>query len=400
MMGGQELRRENLWRVLAAAVPSSFLSQLGFYAMLPLLPALLAGQWHVTSGWETGVALFVLSVSMRAAAVLLSRMMRTWPLRLSVCGGLSIAALSFGSLGLANQVANVVVLLGVAGVGISVSGMALRVFATESLQSSDRRTTVFSAIQVGANLAAAAGPILGALLLSSSATALLCWVASAYVAAAIVSAIFVPPTRPRTSTERPPLTKETFTALVLDRKVRAAAITSATGCFLYAQLFSSISIHLLSIAESGPLRSSVFVVNALLVVAIQAPISMLMNRRMRGGTAPFAFMRGGVSIFAGAYLVMALLGGTLPGVLLAVVVFSIAEAFFTPMLNTAFAGIGAHRSQLELFNMRQISTSIGESAGSLVGGAVFALSQAAGWNTAYWGALAVLAISVVSTVRK
>ncbi|MHC6223005.1 hypothetical protein [Arthrobacter sp. MMS24-S77] len=115
---------------------------------------------------------------------------------------------------------------------------------------------------------------------------------------------------------------------------------------------------------------------------------------------PFAFMRGGVSLFASAYLVMALLGGTLSGVLLAVVVFSIAEAFFTPILNTVFAGIGGHRSQLELFNMRQISTSIGESVGSLVGGAVFTVSQAAGWNTAYWGALAVLAISVVGVVRK
>ncbi|UKA62892.1 MFS transporter [Arthrobacter sp. FW306-04-A] len=325
---------------------------------------------------------------------------RTWPLRRSVCGGLSIAALSFGSLGLADQVAIVVVLLAVAGVGISVSGMALRVFATESLQSSDRRTTVFSAIQVGANLAAAAGPLLGTLLLSGSTAALLWSVAAGYVAAAIVSAIFVPSTRPRTSKERPPLTRETFAAIVLDRQVRAAAITSATGCFLYAQLFSAISIHLLSVAESGPLRSLVFVVNAFLVVAIEAPISMLMNRRMRGGTPPFAFMRGGVSIFASAYFVMALLGVTLPGVLLAVVVFSIAEAFFTPMLNTVFAGIGGHRSQLELFNMRQISTSIGESVGSLVGGAVFTVSQAAGWNAAYWGALAVLAISVVGAVRK
>lgn len=164
--------------------------------------------------------------------------------------------------------------------------MALRVFATESLQSSDRRTTVFSAIQVGANLAAAAGPLLGALLLNGSTAALLWSVAAGYVAAAIVSAIFVPSKRPRTSKGRPPLTVETFAAIVLDRQVRAAAITSATGCFLYAQLFSAISIHLLFVAESGPLSSSVFVVNALLVVAIQAPFSMLMNRRMRGGTPP------------------------------------------------------------------------------------------------------------------
>jgi len=385
---------------MAAAVPSSLLSQLGFYAVLPVLPVLLTETWGVSSPWAVGLALFTLSASMRGASILLSNLLQGVPLRSGVVGALGASAIAFSLLDLVRGPLPVVALLGLAGVGISVSALSLRVFVSESLQSADRRSTVFSTVQVAANVAAAAGPLIGAVLLDLSATVLLLGVASAYAAAALVALVLVPPTVPRQAAGRPPLTARMFLDIVTEPRVRAATVTAATGCFVYAQLFSAISLQLLTVTGSGPLRSSVFVVNAVLVIMLQAPVTRAVNRRLRASTPPFAFLRGGVAVFAGSALVLALGGRSFGGVVAAIVVFSFAETVFTPMLNTVFSEIGGGRSTLEMFNVRQFASAVGESAGTFVGGSVFALSQVHALDAVYWAAVACLGMLVVAAVRR
>src|SRR5690606_11929160 len=109
--------------------------------------------------------------------------------------------------------------------------------------------------------------------------------------------------------------------------------------------------------------------NALLVIALQAPASAWMNRRMRAGAPAFQFMRTGVVVFALSCAVLAALGWSFAGIVAAIVVFSVAEVLFTPMLGTVFAEMSGTRSAMEMFNVRQIASSVGESLGTFVGGA-------------------------------
>jgi MFS family permease len=390
----------SLARTLVAAVPSSLLSQVGFYATLPLLPVLLREHWSIQSSWLVGLALFALSASMRGSSVLLSNWLQGLPLKTAVAGGLGTSAVAFFWLQAVTAPVWVVLGLALAGLGISVSALALRVFVAESLDSSDQRNTVFSAVQVVANVAAAGGPLVGAFLFRSSATTLLLAVTFAFTCAALLALALVPATRPQRVQGRPALSRRTLSDMVHDGHVRRAAATTAVGCFLYAQLFSAIAIYLAASTQSAPQYSFVFVMNAVLVIALQAPASVWMNRRMRGGAPAFAYMRAGVTVFAVSCAVLAVVGGSFAGVVGAVVVFSVAEVLFTPMLGTVFAEISGTRSAMEMFNVRQISSSVGESLGTFAGGAFFSLALAHDLAPWYWAALASGTTLFVLTVRR
>lgn len=383
-----------------AAVPSSLLSQMGFYATLPLLPMLLREHWSIKSSWLVGLALFTLSASMRGSSVLLSNWLQRLPLKAAVAGGLGTSAIAFFCLQLVTTPVWVVLGLAMAGFGISVSALTLRVFVAESLDSSDQRNTVFSGIQVVANVAAAGGPLVGAFLLSSSAPTLLLTVGCAYTGAALLAIALIPATRPNRIQGRPALSQHTLNDMVHDGQIRRAATTTVVGCFLYAQLFSAIAIYLASTTPSAPQYSVVFVMNAVLVIVLQAPASGWMNRRMRDGTPAFTYMRAGVAVFAASCALLAAAGGSFAGVVCAVVVFSIAEVLFTPMLGTVFAEISGSRSAMEMFNVRQISSTVGESIGTFVGGAIFSFALAHSLAHWYWATLAASTTLFVLVVRR
>ncbi|WP_199732107.1 MFS transporter [Cellulomonas triticagri] len=389
-----------VWRTTAVAVPSSFLSQLGFYAVLPLLPALLPDVWGVRSPWVVGTALLVLSVSMRGSSILISNLLQRVPSRLAVAGSLGAASAAFLVLSAARGPAPVLLLLAIAGAGISVSALSLRVLVTDSLARADLRSTVFAAVQVAANVAAAAGPLVGAYLVDLSPRLLLGSVAASFGAAAGTALVLVPAdAAPSPAAGRPPFTTRLFVDIVRVPRLRSAAVTAAVGCFLYAQLFSAVVLQLTSLTDSGPLRSTVFVANAVLVIVLQVPVTRAINRRLRRSTPPFAFLRGGVMVFALSALVLAAAGGSLSGVLIGVAVFSVAETLFTPMLNTVFADIRGEGSTLEMFNARQLASAVGESSGAFVGGSVFALALAHDAGPAYWVALALLGSIVAAAFR-
>jgi DHA1 family multidrug resistance protein-like MFS transporter len=393
--------RAEVWRTTAVAVPSSLLSQVGFYAILPLLPVLLPDVWQMTSPWMVGGALFALSASMRGSSILLSNLLRRVPARTAVGGSLGLSAAAFLTMSCSRAPFAVFLLLVLAGAGISVSALSLRVYVTDSLARADLRSTVFSATQVAANVAAAIGPLIGTFLLDLSPTALLLGVSAAYCAAAGVALALVPATSaPAAAGVRPPLTRRMFVDIVRVPQIRAAVVTAATGCFLYAQLFSAIVIQLASVTSSGPVRSSVFVLNAVLVVALQAPVTRAVNRRLRGSTPSFAFLRCGVAVFAASALVLSVAGRSFGGVLAAVVVFSVAETVFSPMLNTVFGDIRSEASTLEMFNVRQLASAVGESSGTFVGGAVLTVALAHGLGPAYWMALSITGAAVVVAVRR
>lgn len=87
-----------------------------------------------------------------------------------------------------------------------------------------------------------------------------------------------------------------------------------------------------------------------------------------------------------------------------VVVFSIGETVFTPVLNVVFADSSAGRPVVESMNMRQLTSAVGESIGSWAGLSVFLFLSQAGFAPAYWFLLMSLAgvavaVFVVRPVR-
>lgn len=402
------MRHDPQRTVLRAVSRSVFvnylLSNLGYYTLLPVLPLIVK---HMQGGeaWYVGTALFVLAFSVRASCLFASRLLHRTTPRVSITGGLLLAAAGFAVLSVSPGPVGILVCLAVAGFGISVNTLMARAFVAMRLTTPGARNTAFSAIQVAVNLAAAAGPVAANLLFGSAGYALcLVAVVALYVVGAVATAVVIPTTqRPSDQDDRIPNgLLGGLRVIVTDPNVRQVAVVALTGWFLYGQLFSALALHISELTQEPLLRSAFFTTNAVLIVLVQLPVSTYAGRRLDTGTPPVVFLTVGVGMFAAAFAVLAGFGGSVAGVFLGVGLFSLAETAFTPFVATAFAEISGKRPVVEVFNLQQIVMAAGESFGAFSGGALFSIAAAHGVQPVYWSVLTIVAMLVVglSTMRR
>ncbi len=378
------------------------LSHLGFFTVLPVLPLLIPRSHPDAGPWFIGAALFAFNFAVRGASLFCAGLLHHVAVRRAMVIGLLMAAAGFALLPVAPGRVGIAACLVLAGTGISTNGLMARVFIAMSLPGTADRNTMFSAVQVAVNVAAALGPIVANILVGRDFdTYLLLSVAGMYLLAAAAVGLLVPRhLRPDDRAVRPPLRLGLLRAVVADPAVRRVSLVTVAGGFLYAQFFTAIALHVSQVTESVGWRAGVFTANAVLVVVVQIPVSAYAARRITAGTSPLALLLAGVGIFAAAFAVMAAGGAALPGVFFAVAVFSLAETFFTPMVNTAFSGIPGDRPVVEVFNLRQIAATAGESAGAFAGGALFAIAASHQAQPAYWAALSALGVLTVALYRR
>lgn len=386
-------------RVSTQVVTQQLLAQLGCYTILPILPVLLGRLGGGLSAWFIGVALFAFNAAIRGASLFCGVMLHHTRVRYSMTAGLLVASAGFLVLPIAPGTAGVLACLLVAGAGISVNGLMARVYVVMRLSTSGARNTAFSAIQTVANVAAALGPLIGNLLLGGEyLTPLMLLVAALYLVAAVVAFATVPADlRPDDGAVRPPLRLGMLKVVLTDPAVRRISLVVAVGLFLYGQFFSAVALKFTQLTESSAVRAAAFVTNAVLVVLLLIPFSAYARRKLAAGARPFAFLLAGVGLFAVAFAVMAVTGETLVGAFAAVVLFSVAEAVISPMISTAFGDLPGDRPAVEVFNMRQVATTTGESLGGFAGGALYLTASAHNVGAAYWVGLSVLGTLIVLT---
>lgn len=387
---------------VATRVVSNFLfANLGMFALLPVLPVWLGRVTDGDDAWFVGFALFVFAFCVRGASLFFAGLLHRTPVRLAMSGGLMVAAVSFAVMTLVDRPVGILLLLILAGAGISANSLMARVYIAMSLPSSPDRNTVFAALQIAVNISAALGPVAANLLFSDQggATVLLA-VAAAYGLAAVVVALSTPKGMvPGDGDVRPPLRFQIIKDMADDNGIRRISVVTIVGTFLYAQLFSALVLHVATLTDSALLRASFFTTNALVIVIAQVPVAMLTKRLLNRGTSPLALLVVGIAGFGVAFLLLGWVGAMLAGTLLAVVMFSLAETVFTPIVNTAFGELPGDRPLVEVFNMRQVAVTIGESSGSFAGGALFLLAASRGATQFYWYALAGSAVLTVVAFR-
>ncbi|OLR94788.1 MFS transporter [Actinokineospora bangkokensis] len=372
------------------------LSHLGFFAVLPVLPVLL-GRWEPAGGAVfVGAALFAFNFAVRGASLFISSLLHRADVRVAMASGLLMAAAGFAVLPVAPGAVGITAALLVAGAGMSTNGLMARVYVALSLETV-ARNTVFAAVQVAVNVSAALGPIAANFMLDNALdTPLLLAVAGTYVLAAAAVLVLLPRgVRPDDGDVRPPLRLGLLRAVVADPHVRRVSVITAAGGFLYAQFFSAVALQVAQVTDDPAWRAGIFTANAVLVVVLQIPVTAYCSRKLGAGTPPVLFLLVGVGTFAAAFALMGATGAAVAGMLAAVAVFSLAETFFTPMVNTAFSVIPGDRPVVELFNLRQVAATAGESVGAFTGGALFLVAAEHGSRPVYWGALAVVGAVVV-----
>ncbi|MYS92349.1 MULTISPECIES: MFS transporter [Streptomyces] len=390
-------------RSVGATIVLDYLfSHLGYFTLLPVLPVLIPELHPGVGAWWVGAALLMLTFALRGGALFVSGYLHRTPTRRAMITGLLLAAVGFGALPVAPGVPGLLLCLVLAGLGISINGLTARAYVVMALPSAGDRTTIFSGIQVAVNISAALGPIAANFLFADGHYGLLvASVAVLYTAAALAVLFSVPGgLRLSDGASRPPLRLGLLKVIVADRQIRRVAVVTAVGSLLYAQLFSALALQIADLTTRPALRAAFFTVNAVLVVALQIPVTVYMRRGMDRGEPAMRYLLMGLLAFSCAFAALGVNGGSLVVAFAAVVVFTFGETLFTPTVSTAFADFGGERPVVEVLNLRQVATAVGESAGSFVGGTFFLLAAAHGVQAGFWYALAATGVLTALLIRK
>lgn len=400
-----KLPRARLLRVGGPLTLDFLLTHLGYFGLLPLLPVVLRDRLSASGAAAVGAALFLLVLSMRLSSLFVSGWLETQPARRCMVGALVLPAAAFAALGLARDLPAVLVLLVVAGLGISVNGVVARATVANAVPERGQRLEVFSAINVAVNVAASVGPLAGALAYRSDAPErLLLPIAGCYVGAALIVAV----TLPRTPAERAvgpssPLARaRALAGLARVPGVWRIAAVCALGWFLYAQLFSAFPLFLADVVHQRELAATYFTANAVLVIALQVPLGRLATKLLGRGRTLAGVMATGCALIAGAFAGLGAFPWTVVLGYLAIAVFSMGEMLFTPLVDTAFAEVPSP-STMDRYNARQVVAAVGESAGSLVGASGYLVLRGPGGPSLYWlllSAASALALGLVTLLAR
>ncbi|TXS39779.1 MFS transporter [Streptomyces sp. t39] len=349
-----------------ALTTAYLLTHLGYFSLLPVLPLLLE---RGAGAAGAGTALLCFTVSARAASVLISGRLERFPARGCMVAGLLLAAGSFMALAARPPFPVLVVLLLAAGCGISVNGLTVRAYVAQAVPDSGARHKLFTAVNLAVNVAASLGPVAGTFLVwAGGGERLWLLVGGCYLLAAATTRLMmpaVPAARGEASTLRRRLT--VVRGILRSPHARRLAAVTALGWFVYAQLFSALPLFLADTVDRRAV-AAYFTANAVAVILLQAPVSALVARRLAAGTPPVTLLRHGCLLLALAFPLTAVVAGQPWLIFAGIVVFSLGEALYVPLVDTAFADL-APESAYESFNARQIVTAAGESLGSFAGAA-------------------------------
>ncbi|WP_100444081.1 MFS transporter [Glycomyces xiaoerkulensis] len=398
-----DVRAERIPGRMRLAVAGDYLlSHLGFFTVSPVLAAVLTASPAPNAELYVGIALFCFAFAMRGASLFLVSALRHLRYRTAMAAGLGVAAVAFLLLGLVTEPLPAIPLLLAAGCGINMNGLMARVYITDSLRAKSNRHRMFTLIQITVNVSAAVGPFIGNLLLEVEPLYLFGVISVCYGFAALVTFGLVPGSlRPDAAAIRSPLRWTTIRSIAMHPRVRLTVGMAILGGFLYAQLFSGISLHVIDTVDNSALRATVFAANAVLVVAVQIPVTALVARWLDREVNPVSVMAIGIGLFCAAFAVMGLAGAWFAGLIAMIVVFSVGETFFTPTMDTAFTAFDNELSSMELVNLRLISNTIGESTGSFIGVSVFLAAVGSGLGSLYWYGLGAIgaALALILTAR-
>ncbi|MGK5543922.1 MFS transporter [Streptomyces sp. URMC 127] len=377
-------------RQLTALVVARATSCAGFFAVLPYLGLWLV-EAHGLSGADAGLVVGAAILANRAGGVLLVPLIHRLGLKASVGAGYLGAVVAFALLGMGLQLpaSGWLVLAALVGLFLAMATTAMK--AQVAAFAPDQRLRGFSYLNMAVNAGSAVGPVIGGFLLEWHASSLpLSAAALDLVALAVVPALpgaWRAPESPR------PAGGGGRGRWLPQRRFVAFSLLVCGTWVAYAQVFDVLPAYLGDAVSTRDL-GLVFTLNAVLVVALQVPVSALSRRVLNRPRAGFAVLCAAANaVLAAAVLLFAFGRSAGLGLILgAMVLFTLSELVWSPLYD---AQVGERRGQLSTtaaYALAGVAWGAAESVGAWLGTLLVvrrsgpeALSPAA---APYWGAAA------------
>ncbi|MFF1828218.1 MFS transporter [Paenarthrobacter sp. NPDC058040] len=381
-------------RVFALIASDQVLSQTAYFALMPVLPLLLTLKLGSAQEQWAALAIGALTLMTRGGSLFVAPFLHKLSVRGCLRFALGLIAVSYAVVAVSGNPWVLVIALGFAGIGFSSNGTGVRSFVVLSTSDKSLQNRGFAVIQVVANCCAALGPVLGTFVLDGGLyTPFLLSVSAVFV----VAAVFAPLAAPagvmlNQGSLRPPLTLGIVRELFNSPSARRITLVAMLGSILMGQFFSSFSLVFAGVADEPMIRALFYTLNGVLVVIVQIPVSYLVERRLQRGTSALSILVFGVCILGLSMPLFAAREGVAGIVLvcLGVVLFTVGETIFTPILNVAYANTAEGRPVVESMNMRQLTSAVGEGVGAWAGLSVFVSLSGSQFGLVYWLGLLVL----------
>ncbi|MGW8328558.1 MFS transporter [Streptomyces sp. NPDC055897] len=380
-------------RQLTALVVARATSCAGFFAVLPYL-----GLWLVDtqglSGGSSGLVVGSSILANRAGAVLLIPLIHRLGLKSSVVAGYvgAVAVFTVLGAGLSLPVVGWLVLAALVGLFLAMATTAMK--ASVAALPADQRLRGFSYLNMAINAGSAVGPVIGGQLLHWHASRLPLAAAVLHLVA-LASVLALPGTWQRS--ERPlPAAAGSGRRWRVQRPFVVFSLLACGTYVAYAQAADVLPAYLGDTVDARDL-GLVFTLNAVMVVALQVPMSWLSRRVLDAPRGGFGILWAAACAVLAVSVLLFALGRSmgLGLVLVAMALFTLSELVWSPLYD---ARVSERRGTLSLpaaYALAGVATGAAESAGAWLGTLLVVdrsgsglLSPAA---TPYWGA-AVLAL--------
>ena len=386
-MGNVKEWPQGIWALLL----DSFVSNLGFYLLVPLIAVYLTHElgWPA---WQAGVILAVRQLSQQGLAPFGGQWGDRLGYRTAVVLGMEIRAVGFILFGVLHSVTGILLASVLSGLGGALFGPADAAALAASV-SDQQRAEIYSWRVVFGNTGMILGPVVGAYLLSIQ-FAIVAWLAGLlFFFAGVMTWRFYPPAlgrRPKPGTAAPG-----WSAVLRHRPFVQITLIASGYYLLNSQL--TILVPLTVMAQHGPsaLIGWLLGVYSGTVVLLQPWVSRQTRHWPKSWALVGGLAGGGVAMASGI-----LSRVTLDSLFLTMVLFAGASMLVNPALYQLTAELADPAAFGRYYGFSRLSLGIGGSLGNAVGGLLVSLGESLALPILPWVMLAGLgAVSALLMAR-
>ncbi len=353
---------------LIVLLADTFTMALGFYMLVPLLALHLLDDLSLTVA-VVGVLAAVRSGSQQGLMPWSGMLADRFGHRRAILTGVLVRASGFALFGVADSVTGLVAASVLAGVGGSLFHPASYAMYAR-LAHDGNRVKIYSLREMLSNLGFVAGPLLGGLLWSVGFAWVCLAAAGLFVAAFFITMIGLPREPPAGADG--PAGRGPLRQALRDRAFLRFCLAVAGAWVLFSQLYLVVPLRAAEVLPSTVGLGTVYSVAAVVMVVTMLPLTKAADRWLRPEVAV-------------ALATLALGGGVLvlgvwrnpAGLVAGVVVFTVGQALFQPIMNSRVSSFARDDSVASYFGVHGLALAVGGIIGGAGGGFVYGLAEGA-----------------------
>lgn len=338
----------------------------GFFMVIPLISL----HYGDDLGWSTatvGAVLAVRQLVQQGLALIGGILADRFGAKPPIVTGLLVRAAGFAWMAFADTPATLLASAVLAALG-GAFFEAPKSAAGATLSRPEQRARFYTTVGIVGNIGMACGPVLGAVLLRWSFSAVSLTAAAIFLIASCVDGFVLP--RVPVSTRRPQHLAEGMLLAVRDRRFVRFTVLVMGFWFLSVQYNISLPLAARALGGTEGSAATVLFVYSAVTITLQYPLLRLLTARL----ATMPILIAGLSLMAVGLGAVAL-AGSLRALIVCTVVFALGNLMAQPMMQTATARLVDPVALGSYFAVGAYALAIGGAVGNYSGGALYEVGR-------------------------